>query len=134
MMKARVVAGLHHGWSKRSGESYAEKFWRQELEKLGLIKNQDFIQEWRVRRDDSALSYFVDFFFPHYNLALEIDGSQHKFRREHDVVRDIYLQSLGITVIRYPWVGTNTKARYDEVIDQIRNFYTTINQAAIVQW
>lgn len=45
-------------------------------------------------------SYFLDFFFPCRMLAVEIDGSVHRFRKEHDRRRDADFRSIGIRTIR----------------------------------
>ena len=118
-IRARVAAGTHPGWRKRSGESYAEKVWRVELEKRGVV---GFIQEYSVQRDDSALCYFIDFYFPTVHIALEIDGSQHRFRKEHDIKRDRFLASKGIRVIRFPWGGAGTKVKYAIITEQVNEF------------
>lgn len=45
-------------------------------------------------------SYFLDFFFPSMMLAIEIDGSSHLSRKEHDRLRDADFRSIGIRTIR----------------------------------
>ena len=48
-------------------------------------------------------NYIVDFYCSEAKLVIELDGSQHY--EEHgiasDVMRDAYLNSIGITVLRY---------------------------------
>jgi very-short-patch-repair endonuclease len=47
--------------------------------------------------------YIVDFYCPKAKLVIEVDGSQH-FKAEaagNDRVRDEYLKSLGLTVLRF---------------------------------
>lgn len=44
--------------------------------------------------------YFLDFFFPRRMLAVEIDGSVHKLKKEHDRRRDADFRSIGIRTIR----------------------------------
>ncbi|MCF7812808.1 endonuclease domain-containing protein [Candidatus Gracilibacteria bacterium] len=48
-------------------------------------------------------SYIVDFFCPSAKLVIEIDGSQHfeKRNEEQDKKRDMYLESLGLKVLRF---------------------------------
>lgn len=48
-------------------------------------------------------SYIVDFYAPEIQLVIEVDGSQHLEPEmiERDKVRDTYLQSLGLTVMRF---------------------------------
>lgn len=45
-------------------------------------------------------SYFLDFFFPKRMLAVEIDGSVHKYNKEHDRRRDADFRSIGIRTVR----------------------------------
>ena len=44
--------------------------------------------------------YFLDFFFKGMMLAVEIDGSSHKARRDRDRRRDADVRSIGIRTIR----------------------------------
>ena len=45
-------------------------------------------------------SYYLDFFFKGRMLAVEIDGSSHKARREADRRRDADFRSVGIRTVR----------------------------------
>jgi len=45
-------------------------------------------------------NYIVDFFCAERSVVLEVDGSSHDDRYEHDIRRDAYLGRLGLTVIR----------------------------------
>lgn len=51
--------------------------------------------------------YIVDFYCPKAKLAIEIDGSHHLVGEtiEYDRIRDDYLNSLGLSVLRF----TNTE-------------------------
>ena len=56
-----------------------------------------------VKRQYCLLTYIVDFYIPEKKTVIEIDGSQHgKLENwQADEKRDIELNELGITVIRY---------------------------------
>lgn len=56
-----------------------------------------------VNRQKVIGHYIVDFYLACANLVIELDGSQHyeSEGQQRDLVRDAYLQSLGITVLRY---------------------------------
>ena len=56
-----------------------------------------------VKRQKNIGNYILDFYIPSAKLAIEIDGRQHKLaeNREDDRIRDEFLNSLGITVVRY---------------------------------
>ena len=45
-------------------------------------------------------SYFLDFFMPRYMCAVEIDGSIHRLKKDHDRRRDADFRSIGIRTIR----------------------------------
>jgi very-short-patch-repair endonuclease len=47
--------------------------------------------------------YIVDFYCPHTNLVIEIDGSQHyeKVAIEYDKRRTAYFENLGLIVLRF---------------------------------
>ncbi len=56
-----------------------------------------------VHRQKVIGNYIVDFYIAEAKLVIELDGSQH-FETEGtqaDAVRDEYLRSLGLTVLRY---------------------------------
>ena len=72
---------------------------------------------WRIRlqqvrglifyRQKPIGNYIVDFYCPKAKLAIEIDGSHHLVGEtfEYDRIRDDYLDSLGLRVVRF----TNTE-------------------------
>ncbi|MBP1725313.1 MAG: hypothetical protein H6Q51_611 [Deltaproteobacteria bacterium] len=67
-------------------------------------------------------SYIVDFFCPAVKLVIEIDGGQH-FSPEQvkkDTVRDGYLASLGLTVLRF--TDTEVLNNIDGVLEKIVQF------------
>jgi len=61
------------------------------------------VSEQRFLRQFSIGSYIVDFFCPHLNLAVEIDGATHVTDEEiaYDKKRQEELQTLGITFLRF---------------------------------
>ena len=56
-----------------------------------------------VNRQKVLGSYIVDFYCAQAKLVIELDGSQHydDEGRSSDQTRDQYLQSLGLTVLRF---------------------------------
>ena len=56
-----------------------------------------------VNRQKNVGNYIIDFYIHSHNLAIEIDGRQHKLseNRASDNERDSELWALGITVLRY---------------------------------
>ena len=63
--------------------------------------------------------YIVDFFCPKAKLVIEIDGSQHLVGEtiEYDRIRDDYLSSLGLRVLRF--TNTDVLTHTDGVVDRI---------------
>ena len=65
--------------------------------------------------------YSVDFYAPKVKLVVEIDGSQHSQKKhaQKDSIRDEYLNSLGLIVLRFNSREAITKTEVVvEVIDQ----------------
>ncbi len=63
--------------------------------------------------------YIVDFFCPRAKLIIEIDGSQHFFGKviEYDRIRDEYVRSLGLRVLRF--TNTDVLTHIEEVVESI---------------
>lgn len=63
--------------------------------------------------------YIVDFFYPRAKLAIEIDGSQHSCSEatEYDRIRDEYLMSLGLKVLRFN--NTEIMKNIEGVVERI---------------
>ena len=65
----------------------------------------DFLKELpvMVHRQKVIGCYIVDFYIAEAKIVIELDGSQHYNDNDRlkDAERDMYLSSLGITVLRY---------------------------------
>ena len=74
-----------------------------------------------VHRQKVIGNYIVDFYIAEARLAIELDGSQHyKIQgKQADELRDAYLQSMGLTVLRYSNADVNQ--RFDSVCVDIWN-------------
>lgn len=84
--------------------------------KSGCSKNKDTSIEIAVQNELNILGikfekqkhigpYFVDIFIPSHNVAIECDGDYwHSFedRKERDGLRDEWLESQGVVVLRLP--------------------------------
>jgi very-short-patch-repair endonuclease len=64
--------------------------------------NKKQINSYQFFRQKLIGAYIVDFFCPRAQLVIEVDGGPHftKETRENDRVRDEYLKSLGLNVLR----------------------------------
>ena len=64
-------------------------------------------------------NYVIDFYCAKAKLAIELDGSQHyePQGRQNDRIRDAYLSSLGITVLRYS--NSDIHQKFDSICSDI---------------
>ena len=74
-----------------------------------------------VKRQKNIENYILDFYIPSAKLAIEIDGRQHKLaeNRKDDRIRDEFLNSLGIAVVRY--TNDDIRDRFQVVAKDILN-------------
>ncbi len=87
------------------------------------------VRGYQFMRQKPVGQYIVDFYCNKLRLVIEIDGDSHLGRKRYDTERTLYLESLGLTVLRFAdsdvkrnmegivcvlhdyidrWVGTNT--------------------------
>lgn len=73
----------------------------------------------RFRKQHGAGDYVLDFYCAPAKLAVEVDGEAHERgdRPERDAVRDVWLASRGVRVLRYP--AREVLANLDGVVQQI---------------
>lgn len=65
------------------------------------LHNVPFEMEVRFKNYDTGRYYFVDFYFKHLNLVIELDGTQHLKTAKEDANRDAYMKECyGIDVLR----------------------------------
>ena len=55
----------------------------------------------RFRRQHSIDRFIVDFYCVEASLAIEVDGPIHQYSAEADQIRQEYLESLGLRVLRF---------------------------------
>ena len=63
-----------------------------------------------INRQKVIGNYIVDFYCAEAKIIIELDGSQHfeEQGKEYDAKRDEFLNSLGLTVLRYSNYDVNT--------------------------
>lgn len=93
-----------------------------------MLDNNSIIYK---REDFSTKKYFLDFLIEKNGIKvdLEIDGKQHKQRKEHDVERDKFLTENGFKVYRVEWNQINNekgKEMMKEKIDAFISFYNSL--------
>lgn len=52
-------------------------------------------------RQKPILGFIVDFFCKQLKLIIEVDGFTHDYKMEYDKQRQIQLESLGLTLLRF---------------------------------
>ena len=77
-----------------------------------------------VQRQKVICEYIVDFYCASAKLVIELDGAQHfeEKAKKEDRARDAYLESIGITVLRYTNIDIHN--RFDAVCKEIRYYIT----------
>ena len=74
-----------------------------------------------VHRQKVIGNYIVDFYIAEARLVIELDGSQHfdPAVQKADQIRDAYLNSVGLSVLRYS--NSDIHFRFQEVCQDIWN-------------
>ena len=74
-----------------------------------------------VHRQKAMGNYIVDFYIAEAKIVIELDGSQHYDAKgqQNDRVRDEYLHSLGLSVLRY--ANSDVNHNFDGVCEDIWN-------------
>ena len=83
-----------HRQELRRSQTDAEKaFWRR-------VRNRQFLGM-RFFRQYSIGPYILDFYCSKLKLVVEIDGESHDGKFSYDMYRQSFLESLGLTVLRF---------------------------------
>jgi len=81
------------------------------------------LQGYQFYRQKPIGDYIVDFFCPRAKLVIELDGSHHLIGEtiEYDRIRDDYLSSLGLRVLRFTntEVMTNIKGVVERIAEEM---------------
>lgn len=125
--KQRIKMKHKSRWNiHRNQTSYAEKFWMNVLENYSL----NYFHEYQILKDNGH-TYYLDFLIRKGDklIDLEIDGSQHLYRVEHDNERDNYLTSKGYIVYRVKWndIKSENGSKLMKIkIDDFIRFFSSI--------
>ena len=86
-----------------------------------FLKNLPFT----INRQKVIGNYIVDFYIASSKIVIELDGSQHydNHNIEKDIVRDEFLKSAGITVLRYS--NSEISENFKSVCEDILNHLNT---------
>jgi very-short-patch-repair endonuclease len=78
----------------------------------------------RFLRQYSIDNYIIDFYCPHLKLAVEIDGDIHDVpeQKEHDILRQKYLEDFGIKFVRIKNEGLfgNPNKAFEKIENEIK--------------
>jgi very-short-patch-repair endonuclease len=77
------------------------------------------IKGYQFYRQKPVGDYIVDFYCPRAKLVVEVDGGQHFTNEvnEYDKVRDEYLSSLGLMVLRF--TNADVMTHIDGIVERI---------------
>lgn len=73
--------------------------------------------DFKFRRQHVLGPYFADFYCHELRLVVEIDGSSHNQRGEHDRARDAWMEARGLRVVRL--LATEVLENPDDVADRL---------------
>jgi len=74
----------------------------------------------KFRRQHPIDKFIIDFYCIEVQLAIEVDGPIHEYTSEEDAVRQEYLESLGVQVVRFTNEAVLTSPEL--VVEQIAVF------------
>ena len=100
----------------RNNSTYSEVFFWQQVK-------QSQLEGRKFRRQTSVGNYVVDFYCPEEKLVVELDGEVH-FDEEaikYDKKKTEYLESLGLTVIRFE--NNDVLKNTDYVLNKIKECF-----------
>ena len=98
---------------KRHGPTEAENVLWQHLRRHQL-RGLGF------RRQHSIGQFIVDFYCKKARLVIEVDGLIHQYQEEEDSIRQQYLESLELKVLRFS--NDTVLDNIDEVLKQIESY------------
>lgn len=117
---------IQNGWNPnlnrgRNTPSYLESSFANWL-KLNQIQFETEVPFKRTNHlGEYERTYFVDFYFSHLNLIIELDGSQHKNTIEYDTERDEYISfQYGLKIIRITHTEYVKNLKYDEIVEVLK--------------
>ena len=106
----------------RNNSTYSEKILWDELKWSKLLWH-------KFRRQHSVWRYILDFYCTKLKLGIELDWNSHDWKEEYDNVRTEYLNSNGITILRF----TNDMIinNISIVLEQIENQVPLLNKEGL---
>jgi very-short-patch-repair endonuclease/endogenous inhibitor of DNA gyrase (YacG/DUF329 family) len=125
-VQQKVLDGTHNVWRARNIRSYAELYTEKILKDHHLNFNVEKFISFESLGIVRKGGYFLDFYFPEKKANLEIDGNQHKYRKESDIKRDYLLNLQEIRVKRIPWVNLKNERERENFLNTLLDFIHTL--------
>lgn len=80
-----------------------------------------------IYADDGWINkyYIADFFIPHANIIIEVDGKFHDDHKQHDKMRtkEIQEQYPEVEVLRYKWKDLDDIDKMDDLLNKIGSLF-----------
>ena len=112
---------MKNTWYSKNLKPHAQEL-RNNMTKEERHLWYDFLKSFPVpvKRQKIIGGYIADFYIPDCRIVIELDGSQHYSDegKEYDKERDEYMQSAGITVLRYS--NLDISQNFNGVCEDIR--------------
>lgn len=124
-MQERIQAGFNPNDNRGRGKrSYLEESFEHWLQTN--YPDITYVAEQPFKRRDVSKTYFVDFYFPDLQFAIELDGSQHLDSVAYDTERDSYIERFyGVEILRISHKEYTTKKKLlkiKELLERAKGF------------
>ncbi|MET3977638.1 very-short-patch-repair endonuclease [Mucilaginibacter sp. UYP25] len=105
----------------RNNQTLSEKLLWYELRRRN-INNQKFLRQYPifvVNGFGRRSFYIADFYCDVLKLVIEVDGPIHLQKKDYDANRDLVMQGLGLTILRF--TDDEVKKDLGSVVNKIAN-------------
>lgn len=119
LMKYTELPSSFVEWINKRTVDLLKNNTKAECDFAELLKQQSysFVQQAFFRINNK--NYFLDFFFPELNIAIELNGAIHKDKVCYDFDRDFSFQKIGIKTIRI----TNDFIYRNDIKDKLNEYF-----------
>lgn len=103
----------------RNNSTYAEKLLWKELKKRNA-GGEKFLRQFPIFVPNLAgrkTFYIADFYCVRHKLVIEVDGTIHLLKKEYDDNRDIVMQEIGFSILRF--TNDEVEKNVDRVMEKI---------------
>lgn len=111
-------------WIDKTSKTNKEKSTEPEREFKRLLESQNIVFEYQPFFRINNKNYFLDFFFPELNIAIEINGTSHLKKIDYDFGRDKDFESIGIKTI---WLS-NRDVYEKDILSKLNRYIRKISK------